>query len=153
MQHLSSDTLLCLAGDFNCTFNPTLDRNSAAPHPASSRPLSNIISRHDINNIWRQQHPNLQQFSWCQVSLNHLSLARLDKFYIPNSATNPLTYTDIVPSGFSDHSLVKLCLSLPGFKHRTLYWCFNTSLLSDPFFKSSFKVYLGRGLGFNNISF
>uniref|UniRef100_UPI00358F982A BRCA1-associated ATM activator 1-like n=1 Tax=Myxine glutinosa TaxID=7769 RepID=UPI00358F982A len=40
--------------------------------------------------------------------------------------------------GFSDHSLVKLCFSFPRFKRRTLYWSFNTSLLSDPFFKSSF---------------
>ena len=55
-----------------------------------------------------------------------------------------MTRTDIVPSGFSDHSLVKLCLSLPGFKHRTLYCCFNTPLLSDPFFKSSFKVFWER---------
>ena len=77
LQHISSDTLLFLAGDFNCTLNATLDRNSAEPHLASSRPLSNIISRHDLNDTWRQQHPNLEQFSWCRVLLNHLSLARL----------------------------------------------------------------------------
>ena len=103
LNHLTPDTLLCLGGDFNCTLDPVRDRNSTEPHPASARPLSTLLLQHDLGDVWRLQHGNVQQFTWCRCLLNNMSLARLDKFYISLSFLNRVSFTDITPSGFSDH--------------------------------------------------
>ena len=46
---------------------------------------------------------------------------------------NYVINTDILPSVFSDHSIITLALNtFPGEKHGPSYWRFNISLLEDP---------------------
>ena len=103
LNHLTPDSRLCLGDYFICTLDPVRDRNSPEPHPARARPLSTLLLQHDLGDVWRPQHGNVQQFTWCRCLLNNMSLARLDKFYISLSLFNRVSFTDIATSGFSDH--------------------------------------------------
>ena len=135
------DHFLCLGGDFNCTLNPSLDRNRAEPHVASTRSLVHSISRFKLTDIWRLQHPTQQQFTWCRCSNNLVSLARLDKFYVSDHFLNLVLNTSILPSGFSDHHVVVMQFQLPFVKVVSPYWKFNAALLQNKFFVSSFKTF------------
>ena len=45
--------LVCLAGDFNCTFQPSLDRNGVEPHPESAKHLAAVLIKYHLINACR----------------------------------------------------------------------------------------------------
>ncbi len=51
-----SGDYLFVGGDFNCTENEILDRNHAEPHPVSQHALRQLVSSHDLVDVWRRMH-------------------------------------------------------------------------------------------------
>jgi len=133
--------LVCLAGDFNCTLEPALDRNGSEPHPESAKGFATILAKYNLVDGWRLQHPKVKQYSWCQASNNRVSFARLDRFYVNNDFRNFILSTAISPSGFSDHHLVSLKLTFPYLQRRSAYWALNVSLLEDIVFCNAFRIF------------
>lgn len=85
---------------FNCTINPTLDRNHDEPHPLSDETFKNLINRHDFIDLWREDFPGVRQYTWLKRNSNNLSGARLDRFYVRKRHRDRFFNSCISPSFF-----------------------------------------------------
>ncbi len=141
LTHLDFDGIVCLIGDFNCTMDPTLDRNGAEPHPASLVPLRAALSKFSFVDVWRLQNPSARQYTWCRCANGRLSLARLDRIYVNSDSLNVVGHADVAPSGFSDHHMVTLHLLSPARNRGAAYWTFNVSLLQNEAFLDAFRAF------------
>jgi len=79
------DHCICIGGDFNCTFEPNLDRNTPEPHPESHKHISRCFSSLGLLDAWRMQHRTASQYTWCRCANGLITLARLDRWYINSS--------------------------------------------------------------------
>lgn len=128
---------LFIGGDWNCT-ESRLDRNHVEPHPASRTLLIQLLETHELHDVWRGLHDSQRQYTWTHCKDNLLSMARLDRFYCFKHHSNVVKNCFISPVGFSDHSLVVICVFLKCVKPSSAYWHFNTALLEDSNFKEIF---------------
>ena len=69
-----------------------------------------------------------------------MSMARLDRFYVNKLMLNVVSSTQIVPTGFTDHSLISMSFKLPFPPCGSAYWSLNTRLLQDKGFNDAFRV-------------
>jgi len=132
------DEFIFVGGDFNCTTNDKMDRNHREPHPASQYAMRKIIEEHDLCDVWRTLYKEQRQYTWVQTRENYISMARLDRLYCFKNQLNVIKKCEILPCGFSDHSLVICSVFITNIKPKSAYWHFNTSLLQDNFFKDVF---------------
>lgn len=137
LANCSTEDVLILGGDFNCTEQPS-DRNHVEPHMPSRRKLIQLMISNEIVDVWRNFHYLQRQYTWAHVHDNLLSLARLDRFYGYRHQSNLFRECSIFPVGFSDHSLVK-CVGF--LKTKSAYWHLNTNLLCDILFQEYFKEF------------
>jgi len=133
--------LVCRVGDFNCTLEPSLDRNGVEPHLESAKHLAAVLIKYHLIDAWRLQHPQVKQFSWCKASNNRVSFACFDKLYVNNGFRNFILSTAISPSGFSDHHLVSLKLIFPYTPRKSAYQALNVGLLEEVHFCNSFRAF------------
>ncbi len=105
------EEFMFIGGDFNCTAKDTMDRNHKEPHLASQHAIRKLIVEHDLCDIWRTLYKEQRQYTWAQIRDNFISMARLDRFYCFKYHSNVIKKCEILPCGFSDHSLV-ICNSL-----------------------------------------
>ena len=134
------EDILLLGGDFNCT-EQMIDRNHIEPHMPSRRRLIEVMKSNDLVDMWRLFHKEQRQYTWVHSFNNLLSLARLDRFYSFKHQRSMFTNCNIVPFGFSDHSLVICSLSISAVKPKSAYWHFNTNLLCDGHFRDVFHYF------------
>ncbi len=134
-----------IGGDFNCTANYTMDRNHKEPHLASQHAIRKLITEHDLCDIWRTLYMEQRQYTWAQTRDNCISMARLDRFYCFKYHSSVIKTCAILPSGFSDHSLIICSVFISNIKSESAYWHFNTSLVQDNFFKDVF-IFFGSSL-------
>ena len=132
--------LLCLGGDYNCTLNPQLDRNTCEPHPPSARPLAQLVKKFKLVDVWRVQNRNIRQYTWVCASRNVLTMARLDRFYVNHEMVNIVKNSYIRPSGFSDHHMIVMVCGFPHHVCGSAYWTFNLKLLQSAHFIEAFKM-------------
>jgi len=59
-----SEGCVVIGGDWNCTINFTIDRNTEEPHIQSSSALSKLIQDFQLLDMWRIKHPNDRQYTW-----------------------------------------------------------------------------------------
>uniref|UniRef100_A0A8C4N2U4 Endonuclease/exonuclease/phosphatase domain-containing protein n=1 Tax=Eptatretus burgeri TaxID=7764 RepID=A0A8C4N2U4_EPTBU len=109
--------------------------------PASAAPLLKALSKFSLVYVWRIRNLSLRQYTWSRCSKGHLSLARLDRFYINSTFLNVVSNMNIIPSGFSDHHMVALRIHQPVRNRGAAYWTFNASLLDDQLFVDAFGVF------------
>lgn len=132
-----SDGVSIVAGDFNCTLNPSLDRlNMPSEHRQRIvKPLKKVLSDFQVSDVWRKQNPEEQKFTWYRnnpQSAVNFSKARLDRIYIHSSMLSSCSQCKILTCPLSDHSAVTLGLKLPSKSHiGSAYWHFNNALLND----------------------
>ena len=134
------DDYMFLGGDFNCTVDPTLDRNHPEPHPASSHRIRQLVGTHELSDLWRGFNSDHRQYTWSHSRDNVLSLARLDRLYCFKHHFNVFKRCVIQPVGFSDHCLVS-SVFIKNVRLKSAYWQFNSVLLNDQAFKSTFKLF------------
>ena len=103
------DDFMFLGGDFNCTENPTLDRNHPEPHPASRRRLKQLTQTNELSDVWRIFNSHHRQYTWSHSKENVLSLARLDRLYCFKHHFNIFKRCFIQPVDFTDHYSLLLC--------------------------------------------
>jgi len=118
--HIDFVGLVCLGGDFNCTMDPAIDRNGEEPHPASAAPLLKALSKFSLVDVWRIRNLSVRQYTWSRCSKGHLSLARLDRFYINSTFLNVVfVFTNqfgivVLPTGPSTQAFwMTNCLLMP----------------------------------------
>ncbi|MBN3292510.1 YTX2 protein, partial [Polypterus senegalus] len=138
------EEVVVLGGDFNCTLDTRIDRNNGLePHPRSARALGKIIKDIGLEDVWRAKNGACRQYTWGRTSGNTISMARLDHFYSFKHLLGLFKVCSIVPTGFSDHSLVCCTLICNTYRPRSPYWHFNTLLLKDQNFKELFVHFWG----------
>ena len=132
-----SDGVTIVAGDFNCTFNPGLDRlNMPSEHrPKTAIALQKTLNNLSLTDVWRKQNPTGRNYTWYRnnpSSAYNISKARLDRIYIHSSLLSSCFQCKILPCTLSDHSAATLTIKLPSNSHiGSAYWHFNNSLLED----------------------
>ena len=129
---IDKNELIIVGGDFNSTLNPQLDRKSQKEtHVPSSNILQNLVTKHNLVDIWREHHPDQTQFTWFKDFTNaHSSAARLDRFYISNQFIDLTRNSQILPKYRSDHCPVTFYIQLFSSKSSS-HWCFNNSVLNE----------------------
>lgn len=131
--------LIILGGDWNCTLDPSLDRNGEEPNFQSPTVLANIVKISNFTDSWRENNPMVKQYTWVKVNEGRISAARLDRLYLSNNMKNRVVHTAIIPTYFTDHKLITVDCTLISRRNKRSYWHFNVKLLQDKFFCESFK--------------
>ena len=135
------DNVLILSGDFNSTLDHTLDRNHDEPHPQSANELRALIAYHGLVDVWREEFPGSRQYTWLKTNRNMLSGARLDRIYVRKQDRGRFFKTSITPMGLSDHHYVTVSIVTTLYRPKSPYWRFNSRLLQDQGFVSSFTFF------------
>lgn len=133
--------IVVLGGDFNCTINSYLDRNHDEPHHPSAESLKKIIKEHNLVDVWRESFPGARQYTWLKANSNHVSGARLDRFYVKKDYRGRFFSSTISPSFLSDHHYVSVVVSVCLSKSYKSHWRFNNRLLQDCTFFHSFNLF------------
>ncbi len=129
-----------MGGDYNCTLNPRLDRNTPEPHLPSARYLAKLVQKFKFWDVWRLQNPNTRQYTWVCCSKKQITMGRLDRLYVNQGMVNLVQRTSISPSGFSDHHMIIMECMLPFHCCNSAYWTFNVKLLQDVQFENAFRL-------------
>ena len=111
------------------------------PQPGTAKRFANIIAKYNLHDIWRMQHPSDRSCTWCRRLNNHISLVRLDRIYVNSHLLHGVYKSDIVPSGFSDHSLARVFIQLSKPRPGSSHWKFNNSLLENLNFIQAFESF------------
>ena len=132
------DGVIIIGGDFNTTPNPSLDRfcMPIEHRPKIANALQSVLDSYHLSDVWRRLHPHDKKYSWQRNnpnSINGVSKARLDRFYVPFNSISSIYSCFILPCSLTDHSAISLKIKLPSPQKRgSAFWHLNNSLLEDP---------------------
>lgn len=100
-----------IAGDFNLTLDPIIDRNSSCKFKPkkSHTALKHLCNRFNMLDAWRLQNPTEREYTF--YSFPHNSYSRIDYFLISGNAISRINQSTIEPRIGSDHSCVTLTLT------------------------------------------
>ena len=144
---LCCDGTILIAGDFNCTENPAIDRlcTLTERRPKVAMALKNVVNTLSLCDAWRRLNPNERKFTWQRsnpASTQGVSKSRIDRFYVPSHLISSIVSCEIIPCSLSDHSAVLLTVKLPiSIKRGSTYWHFNNSLLEDENYKEIIRLF------------
>lgn len=124
---------ILLAGDFNCTINPEMDRkdfdvnNGVIPSKEYWKRLLQLADDYSLSDIWRVKNTDALKFTFHRG----IQASRLDWWYLSDELTNQVTQATIIPWVLSDHSFVDIELSIIKFERGPGIWKLNVALLKD----------------------
>ena len=129
-----------LAGDFNLYLNPRLDKLDQINEAQDNRNYrSDIQSFMEVNNIvdiWRTINPDKKFFTWHRGNKR----SRLDYILTSEHLMNFIDQCSILPGIHSDHSLLKMSLTIGNNANKGRgFWKFNSSLLHDAAYVTKVK--------------
>lgn len=133
-------------GDCNQVHDSYIDRASKTSFFPSQmhQQFTNLISQRSLVDSWRLCYPQLREYTF--FSPVHTSQSCIDYLFVSKALTQSILHADIGSILISDHAPVILDLELLLPIHPSKRWRFNTSLLSDSSFTSSFKASLRSSL-------
>ena len=130
---------IIIGDDFNIILDVLKDKKGGSrfSKPNAQRQVKSMMESFDLVDIWRDQHPNLMQFTW--RSYNPPVQSRLDFFLISFNLYAQVDKSEI-SSGFkTDHSLVKFHVVPVNEARGRGFWKFNTALLHEPEYVDKIK--------------
>lgn len=104
-------------GDFNATLSQDLDRPS--PQAIFNSDLGTWAHATDFTEVWRWLHPHDRTYS-CFSTTFKASL-RIDLAFANTALLNEIQEVYYLPSGLSDHNLLKLTIRTPKTRNRALW--------------------------------
>ena len=141
MEDLDCEENIIIGGDFNCPFNPKLDKKGGVMFPRkvvidSIECLQNEL---DLINIWRIKHPHTSSYTWSQKSPQ--VFCRLDYWLVSNNLQDFVKSTDIIHAIKTDHVAIDLVLTkLDQYVRGSGFWKMNVSLLEDEVYLEDLKL-------------
>ncbi len=132
MESLPNDNRI-VAGDFNCILNPLIDKQggqSNHSHVKARELLKTYMEETSMVDIWRHHHPWVKGFTY-HTSGRIVVFTRIDFFLVSAGFVALCDNSDIVPGFQSDHSFIKLKLSLIDQQRGKGFFKLNCSLLQD----------------------
>lgn len=141
---------IIMGGDLNITFDHALDGSGGTGCIKDSvKFFKEIISNHELLDIWRTRFPNLKRFTWRQK--RPLIQRRLDYWFISDSLQEDIEKVEIVTAIRWDHSAIILDInSIPEQKRGASFWKMNNSLLEDEIYIQRIKVLFPKWLEESN---
>ena len=119
-----------IGGDFNLTLDPTMDRNVNANYNVnSSVALKKTIEDLDLIDPWHVRNQDSKTFTWMR-GINRTEWSRIDYFLVSSSVNNNCSECDILPTVFSDHSMVRMSIDTSQQKQGPGTCKFNNELLN-----------------------
>ncbi|KAF7704191.1 hypothetical protein HF521_021263, partial [Silurus meridionalis] len=128
-----------IAGDFNCTLLPKLDRSlSSNDRPSNrARALYETCEEIGLVAVWRTLHPGDREYTF--FSGVHKTGSRIDYFFSPKSSLQNVIDCNIGNIVILDHAPVFLRLGLSNQIFYPTSWKFKPWLIHDPNFESFLK--------------
>ncbi|VDI25836.1 Hypothetical predicted protein [Mytilus galloprovincialis] len=132
------DNTVSVAGDWNVVQDYDMDtlHYRSENNPQSKAKIHEVMHELDLLDIWRQQHPFDNRYSW--RGPNHKQ-SRLDYFMITSDIEAFVVSSDIGISYRSDHSPVLINLKFSSKIRGKGTWKFNNSLLRETEFIEKVK--------------
>jgi exonuclease III len=135
-KYVTQDHETILAGDFNCTLNPKIDRlNCVGISDIGNTQLQGIINNFDLEDVWRRRFPEKNMFSWNRGT----KASRIDYWLISRSLNNQVDNIDYKIFPFSDHGLVEMTLRVTETKHGKGLWKMNFNITTSELFQKAFR--------------
>ncbi len=128
-----------IAGDFNCTLLPKLDKSL----PSNDRPSNRARALYEtceevgLVDVWRALHPRDREYTF--FSGVHKTGSRIDYFFSPKTSLQNVIDCNIGNIVISDHAPVFLRLGLSNQIFYPASWKFKPWLIHDPNFESFLK--------------
>lgn len=135
-----------IAGDFNCIFDPSLDKvgGNPAEGTAGADVLENLCNSLGAVDLFRELYDTKVEFTWRQS--NGAVATRLDRIYVDLDLV-PLSTCTITPSVFSDHCLVSATFDLSSSPKGKSYWRLDPKFLKeDLYFHHVYSALVQRWL-------
>lgn len=122
---------LCIAGDFNCTLDPVLDKSSGvdASHMQSRKIIKQYVQELNLCDIWRYRNPSRREYS-CH-SATHSSYSRIDYFLISKPMIDNVNDTEYKSIVLSDHAVVLLNYTVAASPKGPSVWRLSPRWLQD----------------------
>ena len=126
------DRNIIIAGDFNLSINPILDKpkgKETSKESSKFRVNTNaFLEAFDLNDPIRIKYPNKKLSTWH----NKVASTRLDYIMVSSPLLNRISNSKIIPAILTDHDLVKIHLEIPeSVVKGPGYWKFNSSYLHN----------------------
>ena len=118
-----------MAGDFNCTLHPLIDRTAGNEHhPSSAAALQTIIDYFNFTDIHAFFLQGKKTYTW---SNTQGSASRLDRFYISPQYQAAITKVETAPCYLSDHRAVLMRIQLKTMEIKKPLWKLDISMLDN----------------------
>jgi len=92
--------------------------------------VEDMITEHDLVDLWRIRNPTEERFTWRQKS--QLMQRRLDYWLISNDLQEDVESVETITAIKSDHSAIALSINgLDGNERGPSFWKFNSTLIND----------------------
>lgn len=124
-------TDLILAGDFNCTLNPRLDKSTAETQAdiaglARAR-IESLKEEMDLTDVWRVRNPMKRGYTFSRGPYS----SRLDYFLVSDHLADRVSSMDINNLVHSDHAMISMALNQQDSTRGPGLWRFDVDLLLD----------------------
>ena len=127
----SQDTYTLFCRNLNLTLDPKKDCHnySTINNPKSRMVVLNTMENLNLVDIYRELHPDTLRYSWRRK--NPLQQARLDYFLASSTLVDIIDICEIISGYRTDHSIMKLEITVSQFKQGKGIWKFNTAPLKN----------------------
>ena len=103
---------MVISGDFNFTEKP-IDREGpgkfSARNQKGSLAFSKIKANHNLSDVWRTLNPKKREFTYFEPAAKKQQVrSRIDRAYLSEQFMHADNKAEIIPLGFSDHSLISV---------------------------------------------
>ena len=127
-----------ILGDFNCTISAQKDRYpSNNSEDGANYELTNLISTHDMFDVWRKRNPDKNQYTFKRGN----SQSRIDMILAPNNKDCDISKADISKCIYSDHSVVSISITIEDIVMGPGTWKMNIKTIQSEQFKDTFQTF------------
>ena len=139
---------LVLMGDWNAILDPKIDMVGlgASRLGRCESSLVGIMTRHDLVDRFRLDHPGREMWTWLDRSPSAKVGSYLDRVLIRRADIDFVSCPTYHLIAWTDHKLVRVSLRLANRPSLSGYWKFNTSLLEIRDFRERLESLIKRAL-------
>ena len=129
---LADSKRLVLMGDWNAILDPKIDKvgRGASSLGSSESTLVGLMTRHDLVDRFRLDHPGPEMWTWLDSSPSAKVCSYLDRVFVRRTDSDFVSWPTFHLIAWTDHKLVRVSLRLANRPSLAGYWKFKTSLLA-----------------------
>ena len=147
-----------LGGDFNFVENPEIDRTGeeTSGHTTGANECRIFTENHRLVDAFRVEFPSKKAYTFTTLNqpIRQIS-SRLDRIYIPENASKPISKIEEGRYWFTDHQMVTTSFSPEGIKpvkKGKSHWKHDACLLEDPLYVDETNSVIDDYLNYDKIS-